>query len=107
MQGARYSLSQQMVNLERTLSQLRTMMSPQAYTDYLARSLVVLVFGSNDYINNYLMPNLYFSSFRYRPPEFANMLLSQYARQLMVCYIKFSYDTIFLINLMIIFRIYV
>lgn len=83
-----------MVNLETTLSQLRTMMSPQNFTDYLARSLVVLVFGSNDYINNYLMPNLYSSSIRYRAPEFANLLLNQYARQLLVCYIKSSYGII-------------
>ncbi|CAA7039037.1 unnamed protein product [Microthlaspi erraticum] len=84
--GDRFSLSQQMVNLQTTLSQLRTMMSPQNYTDHLARSLVVLVFGSNDYINNYLMPNLYLSSTRYRPAEFANLLLTQYARQLRTLY---------------------
>lgn len=84
VQGDRFSLSQQMVNLQTTLSQLRTMTSPQNYTDYLARSLVVVVFGSNDYINNYLMPNLYFSSIRYRPAEFANLLLNRYARQLLV-----------------------
>ncbi|CAH2066729.1 unnamed protein product [Thlaspi arvense] len=84
--GERYSLSQQVVNLETTLSQLRTMMSPQNFTNYLAKSLVVLVFGSNDYINNYLMPNLYSSSFRYRPPDFANLLLSQYAPQLLTLY---------------------
>ncbi|ESQ28075.1 hypothetical protein EUTSA_v10019503mg [Eutrema salsugineum] len=84
--GDRFSLSQQVVNLESTLSQLRTMMSPQNFTDYLAKSLVILVFGSNDYINNYLMPNLYYSSIRYRPPEFANLLLTQYARQLLTLY---------------------
>ena len=88
VQGDRFSLSQQVVNLEGTLSQLRTMMSPQNFTDYLKKSLVVLVFGSNDYLNNYLMPNLYSSSFRYRPPEFANLLINQYARQLLVCYIR-------------------
>ncbi|WZZ68716.1 hypothetical protein YC2023_080086 [Brassica napus] len=84
--GDRFSLSQQVVNLEGTLSQLRTMMSPQNFTDYLKKSLVVLVFGSNDYLNNYLMPNLYSSSFRYKPPEFANLLINQYARQLLTLY---------------------
>ncbi|KAL0801525.1 hypothetical protein Bca101_056701 [Brassica carinata] len=84
--GDRFSLSQQVVNLEGTLSQLRTMMSPQNFTDYLRKSLVVLVFGSNDYINNYLMPNLYSSSLRYRPSEFASLLINQYARQLLTLY---------------------
>ncbi|KAF8062120.1 hypothetical protein N665_1204s0009 [Sinapis alba] len=84
--GDRFSMNRQVLNLGTTLSQLRTMMSPQNLTDYLARSLVILVFGSNDYINNYLMPNLYSSSLRYRPPEFANLLLSQYGRQLLTLY---------------------
>ncbi|KAL0800808.1 hypothetical protein Bca101_055983 [Brassica carinata] len=84
--GDRFSMNRQMLNLGTTLIQLRTMMSPQNLTDYLARSLVILVFGSNDYINNYLMPNLYSSSRIYRPPEFANLLLSQYARQLLTLY---------------------
>ncbi|XP_010534856.1 PREDICTED: GDSL esterase/lipase At1g71250 isoform X2 [Tarenaya hassleriana] len=81
--GARYSLSQQVLNLETTLNQLRGMLSPANFTDYLAKAIVVLVFGSNDYINNYLMPDLYSSSFTYTPPAFANLLLNRYARQLL------------------------
>ncbi|KAL1212501.1 GDSL esterase/lipase [Cardamine amara subsp. amara] len=84
--GARFSLTQQMVNLETTLNRSRTLMNPKAYKDYLARSLVVLVFGSNDYINNYLMPNIYASSYRYGPPDFANMLINQYTCELMTLY---------------------
>ncbi|CAA7052313.1 unnamed protein product [Microthlaspi erraticum] len=84
--GERYSLTQQVVNLETTLSQLRTMMSPQNFTDYLSKSLVVLVFGSNDYINNYLLPNLYATSSRFTPPDFAYHVLTQYARQLLTLY---------------------
>lgn len=43
-----------------------------------------MVFGSNDYINNYLMPSMYPSSFQYSPPDFANLLLNHYARQIVV-----------------------
>ena len=57
-------------------------MSESRLSDYLAKSITVMVFGSNDYINNYLMPPVYTSSYNYTPPEFANMLLNRYARQI-------------------------
>ncbi|XP_009599586.1 GDSL esterase/lipase At1g71250 [Nicotiana tomentosiformis] len=82
----RYTLSQQVINFESTLSQLRTMMSPGDLNTYLSRSIAVMVFGSNDYINNYLMPNLYTSSINYTPQQFANLLLNHYARQLVALY---------------------
>ncbi|XP_065869484.1 GDSL esterase/lipase At1g71250 [Euphorbia lathyris] len=84
--GERYSLSQQVINFENTLSQLRTMMNGTNLTQYLSKSLAVMVFGSNDYINNYLMPSIYSSSSNYSPPAFANLLLNHYARQLLTLY---------------------
>lgn len=86
MQGERYPLSQQVVNFETTLSQLRTMMPSQNLKNYLSKSIAILVFGSNDYINNYLMPTMYPSSFNYNPSQFATLLLNHYARQLVALY---------------------
>lgn len=86
LQGQRYTLSQQVINFETTLSQLRTMMSAQNLSSYLSRSIAVLVFGSNDYISNYLLPSMYPSSFNYNPTQFANLLLNHYARQLVALY---------------------
>lgn len=83
-QGDRYTLNQQVVNFETTLGQLRSMLSPENLTQLLSNSIVVMVFGSNDYINNYLMPNLYASSRTYTPEAFANLLLNHYSRQLQV-----------------------
>lgn len=80
----RYTLSQQVINFESTLSQLRTMMSPGDLNTYLSRSIAVMVFGSNDYINNYLLPSLYSTSINYNPQQFSNLLLNHYARQLVV-----------------------
>lgn len=40
--------------------------------------------GSNDYLNNYFMPNLYSSSYEYSPKTFASILLEEYTRQLTV-----------------------
>ncbi|CAN1336162.1 GDSL esterase/lipase At1g71250 [Linum perenne] len=75
--GQRYSLSQQVLNFETTLYQLRATLGAANLTDYLSKSLAVLVFGSNDYINNYLMPSIYSSSYTYTPPQFANLLLNR------------------------------
>ncbi|KAM7253218.1 hypothetical protein ACFE04_025836 [Oxalis oulophora] len=81
--GERYSLNQQVLNFENTTSQLRRMMGSGNFTNYLSKSIAVLVFGSNDYINNYLMPSSYGSSYSYSPSQFANLLLNRYARQLL------------------------
>ncbi|KAF3440944.1 hypothetical protein FNV43_RR19230 [Rhamnella rubrinervis] len=81
--GERYSLSQQVLNFETTMNQLRTMMGGRNLTQYLAKSIAVLVFGSNDYLNNYLMPSLYPSRDIYNPPAFANLLLNRYATQIL------------------------
>ncbi|ONK77383.1 uncharacterized protein A4U43_C02F5960 [Asparagus officinalis] len=42
--------------------------------------------GSNDYINNYLLPFLYPTRSNYTPEQYANLLLNRYARQLLALY---------------------
>ncbi|XP_047324144.1 GDSL esterase/lipase At1g71250-like [Impatiens glandulifera] len=84
--GDRYSLSQQTQNFISTVSQMNRMMSRNNVTHYLSRCIAVMVFGSNDYINNYLLPSLYSSSEIYRPEDYANLLLNHYARQLVTLY---------------------
>ncbi|XP_051124390.1 GDSL esterase/lipase At1g71250 [Andrographis paniculata] len=85
--GQRYSLSQQVINFETTVGELRAVLGGQAsLSKHLSRSIALLVFGSNDYINNYLMPAMYPSSFDYSPSQFANLLLTHYARQLTALY---------------------
>ncbi|XP_039061217.1 GDSL esterase/lipase At1g71250-like [Hibiscus syriacus] len=63
--GQRYILSQEVLNFETTLDQLRTMMGRDNLKNFLGKSVAVLVFGSNDYINNYLLPSINSSSFTY------------------------------------------
>jgi hypothetical protein len=84
MQGQRFSLTQQVLNFEDTLMQLRTIVNGTSLSQYLAKSIAILVFGSNDYINNYLLPSLYTSSFNYNPTDYANLLLNRYTRQILV-----------------------
>ncbi|XP_068653243.1 GDSL esterase/lipase At1g71250 [Aristolochia californica] len=80
--GDRFSLSQQLINFETNLNDLRSMLGTGNLNLYLAKSIAVMVFGSNDYLNNYLMPPLYKSSYNYTPQQFADLLLNHYARQL-------------------------
>nr|GEW88295.1 putative reverse transcriptase domain-containing protein [Tanacetum cinerariifolium] len=49
----------------------------------LSNSIVVMVFSSNDNINNYLLSKLYRSSRTYNPEEFVDLLLNHYRRQLL------------------------
>lgn len=86
MQGERFSLRQQVLNFGSTLEELRSVMSSsgnESLRQYLAKSIVVMVFGSNDYINNYLIPSLYSSSYLYSPPDFASLHIRRYTCQIL------------------------
>ncbi|KAB2002425.1 hypothetical protein E1A91_D11G067600v1 [Gossypium mustelinum] len=84
--GDRFSLRQQVENFKSTLNQLRNQMEQDTLNQYLAKSLVVINIGSNDYINNYLMPSIYSSSSTYTPEAFAEHLINDYDAQIMALY---------------------
>lgn len=84
VQGERFSLSQQVVNFESTLSDLRSQMGDGQLTTYLAKALVIMSLGSNDYINNYLQPSFYATSYIYTPNDYADLLINRYATQILV-----------------------
>lgn len=91
MQGDRLSMGRQIQNFQSTLNQYKTMMNPTELNQFLAKSLVVVVTGNNDYINNYLLPGLYASSSNYTAPEFANHMINNLARQMLVIIIPLIY----------------
>ncbi|XP_057432120.1 GDSL esterase/lipase At1g71250-like [Lotus japonicus] len=84
--GDRYSLSQQVMNFNNTLNKYKTMMNATALSQYLAKSITIMVSGNNDYINNYLLPELYRTSSNYTAQEFGNLLVSKYKQQIMALY---------------------
>lgn len=84
MQGDRHSMSRQLQNFERTLNQYKSMMNETALSQFLTKSLVIVVTGSNDYINNYLRPEYYGTSRNYSAPQFGNLLLNTFGRQILV-----------------------
>ncbi|XP_057984447.1 GDSL esterase/lipase At5g08460-like [Hevea brasiliensis] len=82
--GDRYALSQQIQNFTSTLSQLKTQMEDKKLIQYLAKSLVIMNVGSNDCINNYLLPSMYSTSFNYNPKDYADLPIKSYTEQLSV-----------------------
>lgn len=66
------------------LDQYRTMMNATTMNQFLAKSIAVVVTGSNDYINNYLLPGMYGSSYNYTAPQFGNLLINSLVRQVLV-----------------------
>ncbi|KAJ7957137.1 GDSL esterase/lipase [Quillaja saponaria] len=77
--GGRFSLSQQVQNFETTLRQLKNQMNEHDLSQYLAKSLMFMIPGSNDYINNYLLPGLYPTSYIYDPKTYADLLIKRYS----------------------------
>ncbi|XP_011628654.2 GDSL esterase/lipase At1g71691 [Amborella trichopoda] len=78
----RIPFNQQIRNFENTLDQLSDQLGgPDQLADSIARCIFFVGMGSNDYLNNYLMPN-YATRNQYNSQQFANLLIQQYTRQL-------------------------
>lgn len=79
----RIPFNQQIQNFQTTLDQITANLS----ADEVAKSIVKCIFfvgmGSNDYLNNYLMPN-YPTRNQYTGDQYASFLVDQYSKQLTV-----------------------
>ncbi|KAL5703993.1 hypothetical protein ACHQM5_022476 [Ranunculus cassubicifolius] len=84
--GDRYSFSQQVSHFQRTLDQFKRQMTETDLSQYLAKSIVMVIIGSNDYINNYLLPYLYPTAYYHSPADYADILIDNYANQIMTLY---------------------
>ncbi|XP_042514002.1 GDSL esterase/lipase 7 [Macadamia integrifolia] len=82
--GARTPFSGQILLVEKTVRlQLPPFFqTPEALSQFLAKSIFVINIGSNDYINNYLLPNIYTSSRIYNGEAFADLLIRNLSQQL-------------------------
>lgn len=78
----RIPFNQQISNFETTLNEFRNLGVGQAdLSESLSRSIFFVGMGSNDYLNNYLMPN-YATKNQYNGQQFADLLAHQYTQQL-------------------------
>ncbi|MED6155124.1 hypothetical protein PIB30_002327 [Stylosanthes scabra] len=85
--GDRISFSGQVQNYQKTVEQLVNILGDEDQAaNYLSKCIYSIGLGSNDYLNNYFMPQLYSSSRDYTPQQYANVLIQAYAQQLRTLY---------------------
>ncbi|KAJ4908353.1 GDSL esterase/lipase 7 [Raphanus sativus] len=82
--GARTTLNGQISQFEMTIEfKLQPFFqNPADLRNYLAKSIIAINIGSNDYINNYLMPDRYSSSQIYSGEEYATLLIKTLSAQI-------------------------
>ncbi|KAJ9153248.1 hypothetical protein P3X46_026710 [Hevea brasiliensis] len=85
--GGRITFSGQVRNYQNTVSQMMDLLGDENTTaNYLSKCIFSIGLGSNDYLNNYFMPQFYSSSRQYTPEQWANILIQQYTEQLRILY---------------------
>ncbi|XP_073037421.1 GDSL esterase/lipase At1g29670-like [Primulina eburnea] len=84
--GDRISLNRQLLNHKATIASLSLLLGPARLKDHLNKCLYAVNMGSNDYLNNYLLPQFYPSSKLYTPDQFSAFLIHQYSQQLKTLY---------------------
>ncbi|KAG8085627.1 hypothetical protein GUJ93_ZPchr0010g7667 [Zizania palustris] len=77
----RSPFNEQIKNFEATLDQITGKLGAGRAAQSLARSIFYVGMGSNDYLNNYLMPN-YNTRNEYNGDQYSTLLVQQYAKQL-------------------------
>nr|ABD96893.1 hypothetical protein [Tarenaya spinosa] len=82
--GARTTLNEQISQFEITVElKLQPLFQdPAELRQHLAKSIILINTGSNDYINNYLLPDRYLSSQIYTGEDFAELLTKTLSAQL-------------------------
>ncbi|KAL0300635.1 UNVERIFIED_CONTAM: GDSL esterase/lipase [Sesamum radiatum] len=86
--GDRISLNRQLQNHGVTVSKTTLLpgLNANRAREHLNKCLYIVNIGSNDYINNYLMPHVYPTSTLHTPDQFAEILIRQYSEQLRILY---------------------
>ncbi|KAK1424870.1 hypothetical protein QVD17_20211 [Tagetes erecta] len=86
-QGDRISMDRQLLNHQATISRVMALQRNKTYTDeYLKKCIYLSNIGSNDYINNYLLPMFYSTSKTFTVEQYASVLIQQYSQQLKTLY---------------------
>ncbi|GLU06693.1 hypothetical protein SLE2022_236990 [Rubroshorea leprosula] len=86
--GTHTSMNNQLVNFANTVQEMRRLFrgDNNALSSYLSKCIFYSGMGSNDYLNNYFMPNFYTTSSDYDTTAYAAVLVKDYARQLTQLY---------------------
>ncbi|KAL3638662.1 hypothetical protein CASFOL_016569 [Castilleja foliolosa] len=82
---SRIPFNQQIKNFETTLDQITDNLGAADVSQALSKYIFFIGLGSNDYLNNYLMPN-YNTKNQYNTQQYADLLAQQYSQQLTKLY---------------------
>ncbi|XP_057994613.1 GDSL esterase/lipase At1g71691 isoform X2 [Hevea brasiliensis] len=82
---SRIPFNQQIRNFQNTLNQITDNLGAMGVARAIGKSIFFVGMGSNDYLNNYLMPN-YPTKNQYNAQQFADLLVQQYNQQLTTLY---------------------
>ena len=103
LQGKCLNLQEQIDLFQRTVQSDLPKHFKSSYdlSEYLSKSIFISSIGSNDYINNYLQPNLYNTSKHYPPQPFAQLLVDALSQGFEVVSLSklFFFELIFLSKL--------
>ncbi|KAJ0018273.1 hypothetical protein Pint_10163 [Pistacia integerrima] len=81
--GDRINLKKQLKHHKITVSRIaRILGSNESANQHLQKCLYSVEMGSNDYINNYFLPQFYNTSKLYNPEQYATVLADQFSRKL-------------------------
>ncbi|CAI0560729.1 unnamed protein product [Linum tenue] len=81
--GGRISFSGQVRNYQNTVRQIVDILgSEDAAADHLGKCIYSIGLGSNDYLNNYFMPQFYNTGSQFTPEQYASDLIRRYTQQL-------------------------
>ncbi|CAL0306482.1 unnamed protein product [Lupinus luteus] len=85
--GGRITFRGQVQNYQNTVSQVVNLLGTEDQAaNYLSKCIYSIGLGSNDYLNNYFMPQIYSSSRQYTTEEYADALIQEYTQQLQTLY---------------------
>ncbi|KAK4858226.1 hypothetical protein QYF36_013019 [Acer negundo] len=86
-QGDNINLRKQLSNHRKIVSRIAHMLrSKKSAVGRLKKCLYSFVIGSNDYINNYFVPQFYITSRIYTPEQYAKVLAKQFLHQIKKLY---------------------
>ncbi|WVZ25838.1 hypothetical protein V8G54_004382 [Vigna mungo] len=84
LQGEHFSLKMQVENHKAIVSKITMKLrNSDKAKEHLSKCLYYVSIGSNDYINNYFLPDHYNSSQTFSTDQFAKALIKEYSRNLM------------------------
>ncbi|KAK8571002.1 hypothetical protein V6N13_094099 [Hibiscus sabdariffa] len=84
--GDRISMNKQLSNHQTIISRIAEMLGECSALKLLSKCIYAVQIGSNDYINNYFLPQYYNTSRLFTPHQYAAYLIRQYSRQIKILY---------------------